>query len=88
MWPSSFCFLTFEIKIFLCLGELGKRHSMRYLFVWVHTRNTRSHQPLQLSQIHRLNKLLISLQSESLLFIRQTVQNQPNAYFLFSKIFK
>jgi hypothetical protein len=30
----TFCFLAFEIKICLCLGELGKQHSIHFLFVW------------------------------------------------------
>jgi hypothetical protein len=51
--------------------------------VWFgdHTGNTTSHHPLQLSQARNdhhtqiQNKLLTSLQSESLLFIGQTVRN-------------
>jgi hypothetical protein len=37
--------------------------------------------------IHKLNKLLISLQSESLLFVGPTVRNKPRADLPFSEIF-
>jgi hypothetical protein len=51
MWPTSLYFLTFEIKYLFCVLEslTGAIPCFIFLF-WDHTRNTRSHQPLQLSQ--------------------------------------
>jgi hypothetical protein len=81
MWPASLGFLAFEIEIF-CVWKLGKQHSMHCLFVWGSFWKNQVSSITHYSWvqhgmiINRLNKLLTSLQSESLLFTGQAVWNK------------
>jgi hypothetical protein len=50
MWPSSLCFLTFEIKIVCALESLVSAIPCFVLLFGDHTGNIRSHHWLPLSQ--------------------------------------